>query len=78
MRMRNPSVVDGNAGSGIRVARDSGAEFFGYTGAPPRVTGNALGLNCTDTESSVWAENNDFAFVAGNGGQDGMGNCTGF
>jgi hypothetical protein len=78
MRMRNPSVVDGNAGSGIRVARDSGAEFFGYTGAPPRVTGNALGLNCTDTESSVWAENNDFAFVAGNGGQHGMGNCTGF
>jgi hypothetical protein len=78
MRLRSPSVVDGNGGSGIRLIRDAGAEFFGYVRAPPRVTNNALGLNCEDTESSVWAEDNDFGFVSGNAAQNGIGNCTGF
>jgi hypothetical protein len=78
MRMRSPSASEGNAASGIRLTRGAGTEFWGYVGGVPRVTGNALGLNCADNESSVWAEGNDFGFVSGNTAQNGMGNCTGF
>jgi hypothetical protein len=70
LRVRGTSIVTGNAGNGVQVFNDSGADFRNEGGAPS-VSGNTgSNLECFGSESSVSGDTSGVATISPG--------CTGF